>query len=204
MELLAMPYRIGPKYLPDYVRTPAAQSTWLEKHLPKSKVVFKYSGLDLRCYKHSESELVFFVTFEGGIHYVMELVKLLPELTSDLPAVLKRRTNFQASVWRSPKLYSKSVNFPATVCWKYLISKTRNLLSDSQQSDRGEAFWERRVVEALQNASLEVYGLDCERVGNTLKLHAADRILKIEDMPQYYSDEQDMSGYYKRLAIVKI
>ena len=124
-------------------------------------------------------------------------------MNSQLPPTLVKRSNFQGSVWRSPKLLVLSEEFAATLFTKFLVSKTRNVISDNSQSNAGEAFWLRRIASALKDPQFQVYGLDCEQVGNVLKIEKAEVISDLKQVDSYYTEGQDYSGYYKRLAIVK-
>jgi hypothetical protein len=200
-----MPYRIGPKYIPEFVKTESAQEAWLHENLPASKIVYTWKGFPVRVCQLSETHSEFFVENSGQILYQMSLRKVSVSTPRNLPEPLRKRASFQASLWRHGTLVQFAPGLPAAMFWKFLVSNSRNILSDSQQSDRGEAFWENRIAEALNfEGSYRVYGLDCEHTGSSLSIESASVLTSVSGMAKYYSDEQDMSGYYKRLAIVKI
>lgn len=206
-EETTFPYRIGPKYIPDFCRTPEEMKVWLDKHLATSKVVFTKGVIELRLFKKSATINIFFVTLsEGAIDYVMELHKMTSskEPISELPDSLAKRLCYQASVWRSTELGEEDQTFVKTVFWKYLVSDTRTVVSDSAQSDAGEKFWENRIFEALKNPAYGVHGLFCEKKHETLEITGSLPLLRAAQMKQFYTEAENYDGYFMRIAIIKI
>lgn len=203
---VAFPYKVGTGYAPDYCRTPEEMGDWLDLHLLKSKVVFTKGNIKLRLHKKSNSTNVLFVTLDGkNLDYVMELKKLSSSVNpiKVLPDCLSNRLCYQASVWRSIELQAEDLDFVKTVFWKYLVSSTRTVISDSAQSDAGENFWSNRIAEALKNSQFRVYGLWCDAKNNSVEIHGALEIETISQMRQFYTSDENANGWYMRLAIAK-
>lgn len=208
LEETAFPYRIGPKYIPDFCKTPEDMFSWLAQHLSTSKVVLTKGKIQLLLHRKSATTNVFFVTLgDQRIDYVMELHKMRASLTpvTPLPAGLTQRLCYQASVWRSPRLAVADSTFVKTVFWKYLVSDSRTVVSDSAQSDAGENFWINRIAEALNTSTtFRVYGLMCEKKANSLVIEDSLLITKIDQMNQFYTEGENYNGQFMRLAIVKV
>lgn len=198
-KIEAFPHRIGP-YNPPYVASPSAMKKWLDAHLPTARKFVIDGVVTFVC--REGSKLTLFVHAAEELLYVMELFKLGVKLSAELPPELRRRANYQGSVWRSKHLQSLHDSFASAVFDKLLLSGTRNVVSDSQQSADGEAFWYRRCLFALRNG-LHVYGLDCELKSGTLVIEKATLLKDLSLFDTFYSEGEDYSGYYKRLAIVK-
>lgn len=200
MEITAFPYRIG-TYRPEYTKTKEAQAEWITARLPRARK-FVVDGVDTWFTREGKDKLVLFVHVELELLYSMELYKMQVSATADLPATLKRRANYQGSVWRDKRIQGYHDDFAGTIFTRLLLSSTRNVVSDSVQSQDGEAFWYRRVLGALRTG-LKVYGLDCEARGGTLVIESATPVIDMRQFDTYYSGDQDLSGSYKRLAIVR-
>lgn len=200
----AFPYRIGTKYVPDEVRTPEATRVFLDENLSKSKVVFIHSGLELRASKPVSGVTTNFWVLspedKDQILYSMRLSSLHRPGNSNLPPALLKRSSFQCSVWRDLTITQYSKDFVPSVFWKFLLSNTRNVVSDSAQSEAGEAFWYRRMGEAL-GFGKKVYGLDCEARSGSLHIASAVRISSLKESKAFYTEGENYDGYYKRLAI---
>ena len=205
-DIKSMPYGIGPLYIPEYVKTRPAMQTWLAGRIGASRSVYEDDGVTLKAFKNSDSKIVFFVHSidrDGPrLDYVMELnkVQISPKSSADLPVEISRRLNYQSSVWRGLPFRDKHRGFPAKMFWKYLVSSTRTVVSDSMQSDAGEAFWYDRISDALR-LHHKVFTLDCEESGGSLLINSAEPFTDLDDFKKFYSYEQDMSGHYKRFAI---
>lgn len=202
--ITAMPYRIGPGYKPECVKTPEAMAAFITNYAPLAKKVNTGTVFDLSVVDDAKpGQKLFFVYERETLHYYMELNKVLaPTDGKGVPSVLRRRSAYQGSVWRSPQLGALAPGFPSRIFWKYLCTTTRNVLSDSSQSDAGESFWKTRIAEAMVYGH-EVYGLDCELVGQALRITTAVRILLPNEVDTYYTEGEDYNGHYKRLAICK-
>lgn len=197
----AFPYRIGPYYIPDQVRTPEAMHRFLHAALPHAKQVFEFDGIPLLCWRLSANEMYFFTHWDGELQYFMRLNKMRPDpKATDLPAELQKRAAYQSSVWRSTWLSLQSRDFAKSVFWKYLASPTRVAVSDSSQSTDGEKFWAHRISEALSSGS-RVYGLHCEEKAGILVIEKAVQLTAVRQMTGYYTQEQDYAGHYRRLGI---
>ena len=197
----SFPYRIG-GYQPEYTKTAEAQAAWLAKRLPKARK-FIVDGVDTFFYRAGPKHLTLFVHVQNQLLYVMELHKMAVNLGAGLPHQLSRRVNFQGSVWRDAKMLDIHLNFPKMLFQKLLLSPSRNVVSDSQQSDRGEAFWQFMMASYLKTPGFSVYGLDCEAKNGLLVIEKAEKLRSMAEFDSFYTSGTDLSGYYKRLALVK-
>jgi hypothetical protein len=55
----------------------------------------------------------------------------------------------------------------------------------------------------LKTPGFSVYGLDCEAKNGSLVIEKAEKLRSMAEFDSFYTSETDLSGYYKRLAIVK-
>ena len=99
----------------------------------------------------------------------------------------------QVLVWRN-SADTANVGIAKHVFWKYLFKRFHVLVSDSQQSDKGKAFWQYQVHYALQN-------------GHTVELvNSNDRtsvkltsLTDLEDLEEKVWDPRD---WFKRILLV--
>lgn len=214
-EELAMPIRIGDNYAPAFIKQGlTAEQQFIAGALPHSKVVLRYNQLGVNTEVRLRQlipghRLEFFVLTPDNtrVMYHMDLWKVRVWNRADLPPELVQRACYQASVWRSSppvehSLESYAKGLPKAMFWKYLVSHSRNVISDNAQSSMGEVFWGNRLVEAFQNG-YHVYGLDCEAIKGELAITKAVRLHKVTERHKYYTDGQDMNGQYLRLCICK-
>jgi hypothetical protein len=203
-------YRLGPNYTPEYCRTVGSQNAFVVKNEPKSKVAAVIQNRELLLVPGKPQvpgKPHIFYVYSGNppsasLDYVMECVTVGVSPNRHLPKEINSRAAFQASVWRSKALLVSTSNFVADVFWKYLFSQNRNVIADSHQSDKGEGFWLTRFSEA-NDRGYKTYGLDCELVNGVLFISSADLITTAKDFDTYYTEGQDLSGYYKRIAFCK-
>jgi hypothetical protein len=84
----------------------------------------------------------------------------------------------QVLVWRNSS-NPAATGFAYKVFWKYLFAKYRVLVSDSQQSEQGRAFWQYQIHDALKN------GLTVELVNSNdwtrRRLDSVDQLAELQD-----------------------
>lgn len=114
----------------------------------------------------------------GGMYFLLkeetrEILYLVRYRQLDLPGFAQAAR--QVLVWRN-STDADSTGIAQHVFWKYLFKKYRVLVSDSQQSEKGRAFWQYQVAYALNHehrvqlvnsndkTSVEIHSL--EELGN--------------------------------------
>lgn len=99
----------------------------------------------------------------------------------------------QVLVWRN-STDADSTGIAQHVFWKYLFKKYRVLVSDSQQSEKGRAFWQYQVAYALN------HGHRVQLVNSNDKTSV--EIHSLEELGNLQSDVWDPRDWFTRILLV--
>ena len=204
-----MPYRIGDGFKPDFIKQGKSEEfmRWAE---PRSRKVTVINNIPLYYLSDASRTDRFFwaksIEEDDLLIYFMKLkkVKVVSNKDLDIPAFLLKRACFQAEVWSHGSIYfNEGLSFVTQVFNKYLISNTRNVMTDESQTDLGERFWEKRLADALSNPAQTLWIVDVEVEGQLAVINTYRQIFTRKEAFKAYSEGQDLSGSYRRLMITK-
>ena len=204
-----MPYRIGDGFKPEFIKEGKAEGFmhWAE---PRSRKVAVLNSVPLYYLSDSSRTDRFFwaksIEEDDLLVYFMKLkkVKVVSNKEVEIPDFLLKRACFQAEVWRHGSITSsEGLSFVTQVFNKYLISNTRNVMTDESQTDLGERFWEKRLADALSNPAQKLWIVDVEVEGQLAVINTYRQIFTRKEAFKAYSEGQDLSCSYRRLMITK-
>lgn len=206
---LSMPHIFSDSYIPDDLLTEEAEKAFLVHTAKKRKLICSFEGLKIYSGESPISrKTVYFASSEDNEHCLYYVELLMAQVPRELQHLLNRRTTTQTAVWKAKNIPLHQAGIASFFFWKYLISKTRSILSDSMQSDAGSRFWFNRVNEALlRKIDYQVVVVKGRLLTADKKLLVSEffEIIKSSDMSKFYTrGDVDTSGLSYRFIITKL
>ena len=205
MKVTAMPVVMAGKYVPDICKTSESRKDFIEKHLPRSKpwkTSENVGATEVRVTSDAGGRFWFFGVFNGDLAYLMHLNPLRFQDPNHL-LPFHGKPMYQGSVWRQRMqgLPAGASRIPREIFWS-LLSNRRVWFSDSIQSEDGKAFWENRILDALQKG-LRVAAIEFSDHLGTVEVVRVEPLTLQSPIDHYwtYEVDKDDSGMNWRFVI---
>jgi hypothetical protein len=200
-----MPVVTAEKYVPDICKTLWSRREFIEKYLPVSKpwrTSENVGATEVRVLSETGGRFWFFWVFKDDLAYIMHLNPIRFQ-DPDRLLPFRGKPMYQRSVWRQriQGLPAGASRIPRGVFWS-LLSNNRVWFSDFIQSEDGKAFWENRILDALQKG-LKVAAVEFRDHAGTVEVVKVEPLTLQSPIDHYWTYEvnEDGSGMSWRFVI---